>query len=105
MNLPTRVYIGTVWRPIRRDRSSCVAVLKAAEKSGQEKHTLPGVHNGGFMKVTNVTDTVPDNFIEHAITSHHNSPYRESPEGFEKITPTEFRALYVIYRTYETTMD
>ncbi len=105
MKLPTRVYVGTVWRPIRRDRSSCVAILRAAEQTGQEKHVLPGVHNGGFMKVTNVTKTVPDNIIEQAIRSHHNSPYRESPAGFELMTPTEFRALYVIYRTYETTMD
>ena len=105
MNLPTKVYIGTVWRPMRRDRSSCVAILRVAEKTGQEKHLLPGVHNGGFCKVTNVTEAVSDNFIEHAITSHHKSPYRESPEGFELITPTEFCALYIIYRTYETTMD
>ena len=104
MKLPQLINLGKVWSCIRRDRCWCLATSRVSIAKGDSPrgYLIPGTYNGGFTKVTEVTDRVPDNAIEHAIRSYHN---RWPNEILAAMTAAEFRALYIIHRHYETTMD
>ena len=104
MKLPQQVNLNQVWSCIRRDRSWCLATLRSAlvESEKPRGYLPPGTYYGGFLKVTEVTDKVPEPAIENAIRSYHN---RWPNESFSKLSPFEFKSLYIIHRHYETTMD
>ena len=104
MKLPQLVNLSQVWSCIRRDRSWCIATLRADLAKGENPrgYLAAGTYNGGFLKITEVTEQVPDQAIENAIRSYHN---RWPNESFSKLSPFEFKSLYIIHRHYETTMD
>jgi hypothetical protein len=104
MNYPELINLSQVWSCIHRDRSWCIATSRVSIAKGENPrgYLTPGTYNGGFLKVTECTDRVPDNAIENAIRSYHN---RWPNENFSMLSPSEFRALYIIHRHYETTMD
>lgn len=101
MSLPTTINLGQVWSVIRRDRSKCVATRRVSLAEGEVQGYLPeGSYNGGFLRVTEVTEKVPDNNItESILRENHRNPNKL----LSVLTPFEFRALYIIHRHYETT--
>jgi len=102
MNLPTSINLGKVWSCIRRDSCNCTATLRA-ELTKDEKprgYLEPGTYSGGFLKITEVTDRVPDNAI--AIAIRQEVGHRPN-DVLKALSPFEFRALYIIHRRYETT--
>ena len=104
MNHPHIINLGQVWSCIRRDRCWCLATSRLAIAKGEEPpgYLTPGTYNGGFLKVTECTDRVPDDAILQGIQQHVS---RFPNDTLKVVTPFEFRALYIIHRHYETTMD
>tara|TARA_B100000131_G_scaffold284905_1_gene293823 strand:- start:210 stop:521 length:312 start_codon:yes stop_codon:yes gene_type:complete len=101
MSLPTTINLGQVWSVIRRDRSKCVATRRVSLAEGEVPGYLPeGSYNGGFLRVTEVTEKVPDNNITESIRREN---HRNPNKLLSVLTPLEFRALYIIHRHYETT--
>jgi len=92
--MKSKIRIGTVWYPIRRDSSECIAFLTSDIQAGKTDNWYlpPGRYSGGFLRVTDVTSEVPDNHIKNALA-------REGQE----MTTDEFRKQYTIIRRYSTT--
>ena len=90
----SKIRIGTVWYPIRRDSSECIAFLMTDIRSGKTDscYLPPGRYSGGFLKVTDVTSKVPDSHINAAL----------SRVG-QDMTADAFRKKYTIIRRYSTT--
>ena len=89
---PRKVRIGQVWMPIRRDSCECIAFLKSDVEAGTTDpwYLAPGSYTGGFLKVTDVTHTVPEERLSAAFRGTH-------------LTPSQIREQYVIIRRYSTT--
>ena len=104
LSLPQVINIGQVWSCIRRDRCWCIATLRSSLEEGEPPrgHLEPGHYNGGFLKVTEVTDQVPVQHVLNAIT-RHNARF-PNPQ-LTNLGIVEFKKRYVIHRHYETTMD
>ena len=90
--LPSKVRLGQIWMPIRRDSSECFAFLKSDVEAGTTDpwYLAPGVYSCGFLKVTDVTHKVPDNRLSDA--------FRGLP-----LSPAQVREQYVIIRRYSVT--
>ena len=111
MQYPQTFNLGQIYRCTRRDSSSCVGYLRSAVETGAVSlptdSKLPNWYSGSTYNWTRyeVCDDVPDHSLAPKLIRRQYCRDAQTMRPVPivaKLTPSQFRSLYIIVRRYET---